>query len=127
VAIRVVFSLLITIIAPLLALWLGKEGDTVLGILIASSGLILYAFQGPLNSALTACERLDYTSVFTLVSQVVVPSIWYENSPNVILEAFAHRTPVVASDLGGMAELVEDGVNGLRFTPGDASSLGVST
>jgi glycosyltransferase involved in cell wall biosynthesis len=39
------------------------------------------------------------------------------------LEAFAHRTPVIASDLGGMAELIEDGVNGLRFIPSDASSL----
>jgi O-antigen/teichoic acid export membrane protein len=71
VAIRVVLSLLITIIAPLSALWLGKEGDTVLGILIASAGLLLYAFQGPLDSALTARERLDYTSIFALVNQLV--------------------------------------------------------
>jgi glycosyltransferase involved in cell wall biosynthesis len=49
--------------------------------------------------------------------------VWYENSPNVILEAFAHHTPVVASDLGGMAELVRDGENGLLFAPGDADSL----
>jgi len=62
-------------------------------------------------------------TLFEAVRQLPVPSVWYENSPNTILEAFSHRTPVVASDLGGMAELVEDGVNGLRFTPGDASSL----
>jgi len=54
---------------------------------------------------------------------IVVPSLWYENSPNVILEAFAHRTPVIASDLGGMAELVRNGVDGLLFTHGDAASL----
>jgi O-antigen/teichoic acid export membrane protein len=71
VAIRVILSLIITIIAPLSALWLGKEGDMVLGVLIASAGLILYAFQGPLSSALTARERLDYTSVFGLVSRLV--------------------------------------------------------
>jgi O-antigen/teichoic acid export membrane protein len=71
IAIRVVLSLLITIIAPLSALWLGKEGDTVLGILIASAGLILYAFQGPLDSALTARERLDCTSIFALINQLV--------------------------------------------------------
>ena len=71
VAIRVILSLIITIIAPLSALWLGKESGTVLGILIASAGLILYAFQGPLDSALTARERLDYTSVFTLINQLV--------------------------------------------------------
>jgi O-antigen/teichoic acid export membrane protein len=43
----------------------------VLGILIASAGLILYAFQGPLGMALTARERLDYISTFTLVNQLV--------------------------------------------------------
>jgi glycosyltransferase involved in cell wall biosynthesis len=52
-----------------------------------------------------------------------VPSVWYENSPNVILEAFAHRTPVIASDLGGMAELVQHDVNGLVFEPGNAKAL----
>jgi len=71
IVIRVLFSSLIMLIAPLSALWLGKESDMVLGILIASAGLILYAFQGPLDSALTARERLDYTSTFTLVNQLV--------------------------------------------------------
>jgi glycosyltransferase involved in cell wall biosynthesis len=54
---------------------------------------------------------------------VVVPSVWYENSPNTILEAFAHHTPVIVSALGGMAELVQDGVNGLHFAPRDPSDL----
>jgi O-antigen/teichoic acid export membrane protein len=71
VAIRVLLSFIITVIAPLSALWLGKEGDTALGIFIASAGLILYAFQGPLDSALTARERLDYTSLFALVNQLI--------------------------------------------------------
>jgi O-antigen/teichoic acid export membrane protein len=71
VAIRVVLSLLITVVAPLSALWLGKENTMVLGILIASAGLIVYAFQGPLGSALTAFERLDYISTFTLVNQLI--------------------------------------------------------
>jgi O-antigen/teichoic acid export membrane protein len=43
----------------------------VVGILIASAGLLLYAFQGPLNSALIARERLDYTSIFAVVNQLV--------------------------------------------------------
>ncbi|MBI3243373.1 MAG: glycosyltransferase family 4 protein [Chloroflexi bacterium] len=54
---------------------------------------------------------------------VVAPSLWYENSPNVILEALAHCTPVLASNLGGMAELVQDGRNGLLFKAGDAGDL----
>ena len=54
---------------------------------------------------------------------LVVPSLWYENSPNVILEAFACGTPVVVSRLGGMTELVSDGVNGLHFEAGNAKDL----
>ncbi len=41
---------------------------------------------------------------------LVVPSLWYENSPTVILEAYAAGTPVIVSALGGMAELVQDGI-----------------
>ncbi len=54
---------------------------------------------------------------------VVVPSVWIENAPFIIREAFAAGAPVVASDLGGMAEMVRDGVNGLLFPPGDVEAL----
>jgi len=54
---------------------------------------------------------------------VVVPSIWYENAPLVILEAFRHRRPVICGDAGGMAELVRDGVDGLHFPIADAEGL----
>jgi glycosyltransferase involved in cell wall biosynthesis len=46
---------------------------------------------------------------------LVVPSRWYENSPNVILEAQAFNVPIVATGLGGMAELVRDEIDGLLF------------
>jgi len=54
---------------------------------------------------------------------VVVPSTWYENSPNAILESFANAVPVIASDLGGMAELVRHEESGLLFRPGNAAGL----
>lgn len=54
---------------------------------------------------------------------VVVPSIWWENSPLVIQEAFMHRRPVICSNIGGMAEKVDDGVNGLHFRAGDPVHL----
>lgn len=46
---------------------------------------------------------------------VVVPSLWWENSPLVIQEAFALGVPVIAADIGGMAEKVRNGIDGLHF------------
>ena len=66
------------------------------------------------------------SGVFQNIDAIVVPSCWYENSPNVILEAFAHRTPVIASDLGALPELVVHEKNGLLFEMGDASQPGRS-
>lgn len=57
------------------------------------------------------------------VDWVVVPSVWWENSPLVIQEAFQQGRPVICSDIGGMAEKVTDGVNGLHFGVGDPASL----
>jgi glycosyltransferase involved in cell wall biosynthesis len=54
---------------------------------------------------------------------LVFPSEWYEGFPRVIVEAFAAGTPVIASRLGSMAELIRDGDNGLLFTPGDPLDL----
>jgi glycosyltransferase involved in cell wall biosynthesis len=54
---------------------------------------------------------------------VVMPSVWWENAPLVIQEAFLHRRPVIASAIGGMAEMVKDGVNGLLVAPNDPSAL----
>lgn len=54
---------------------------------------------------------------------LVVPSVWFENSPLVILEALSARTPLLVGDQGGMAELVEDGVSGFHFRLGDGADL----
>jgi glycosyltransferase involved in cell wall biosynthesis len=52
----------------------------------------------------------------------MVPSTWLETGPLVVLEAFAAGVPVLGSDLGGIAEWVIDGVNGLLFKPADPSA-----
>lgn len=49
------------------------------------------------------------------IDWTVVPSIWWENSPLVIQEALLHRRPPIVSGIGGMAEKVRDGVDGLHF------------
>jgi glycosyltransferase involved in cell wall biosynthesis len=54
---------------------------------------------------------------------LVMPSECYETFGLVIVEAFCQGLPVIVSRLGSMAEIVEDGVTGLHFTPGDAADL----
>ena len=54
---------------------------------------------------------------------LVMPSEWYEGFPMVIREAFACGKPVLASRLGGMAEIVKNGETGYHFEPGDTSDL----
>jgi glycosyltransferase involved in cell wall biosynthesis len=56
------------------------------------------------------------------VDWVVIPSIWWENSPMVIQEAFVAGKPVICSDIGGMAEKVTPGVNGLHVAAGSVVS-----
>lgn len=54
---------------------------------------------------------------------LVLPSLWYENFPRTIVEAYACGLPVIASRLGALPELVEEGVTGLLFEPGSAEDL----
>jgi glycosyltransferase involved in cell wall biosynthesis/GT2 family glycosyltransferase len=62
-------------------------------------------------------------AVLSGIDVLVVPSIWYENSPLAIHEAFQAGIPVLVSDLGGMRDLVVDGEGGLRFAAGDDAAL----
>ncbi len=94
------------------------------------------AGDGPLGPAIRArAEASDQIvwlgqqppgAVLSLLRQarfLIVPSTWYEGFPRTIAEAFACGTPVIASRLGALAEIVADGRTGLHFTPGDAADL----
>jgi glycosyltransferase involved in cell wall biosynthesis len=65
----------------------------------------------------------DLGALMARVGWVVVPSVWWENSPLVIQEAFNHRRPVICSNIGGMAEKVTNGRDGLHFIAGSAADL----
>lgn len=54
---------------------------------------------------------------------MVVPSLWYEGLPVVMLEAMQRARPVICSRIGGLPEVVEDNVTGLLFEPGNAGDL----
>jgi glycosyltransferase involved in cell wall biosynthesis len=70
--------------------------------------------------------RLDKPGTEALLRSaavVAVPSRWYENQPMIVLEAMALGVPVVASDIGGLPELVEPGVTGALVPPDDDDAL----
>jgi glycosyltransferase involved in cell wall biosynthesis len=54
---------------------------------------------------------------------LLVPSLWYEGSPMVMVEALSFGLPIIASRIGGLPEMVRDGRSGLLFEPGDPSAL----
>lgn len=70
-------------------------------------------------------HRNDVTAMMKLADIVVVPSNT-ESSPNVVLEAWAARRPVIASKVGGIPELIQSGINGELVPPGDPSALSVA-
>jgi glycosyltransferase involved in cell wall biosynthesis len=57
------------------------------------------------------------------IDALIVPSIWPENSPVTILESLATGTPVLSSDIGGIPELIQDGVNGFLHKHNEPISL----
>ena len=61
--------------------------------------------------------------ILNRIDILVVPSIWFENSPLTIHEAFLAGVPVITSNLGGMADLVTHQVNGLLFEVGNTDDL----
>jgi glycosyltransferase involved in cell wall biosynthesis len=68
----------------------------------------------------TSAQLADILNGFDILT---VCSRWYENNPTVILEAFKHGLPVVGTNLGGMAELIQHEVNGLVFELNQVSDL----
>lgn len=85
--------------------------------------------EGPLLDGVAGLQALGALSgeaVRGKMSQsvaLILPSIWYENFPRTLVEAFGSGLPVIASRIGALAELVEDGVTGLLFEPGNADDL----
>ena len=67
--------------------------------------------------------REEIRRVHSEVDVLVAPSIWYENTPFVMLEAQAAGIPIVASSLGGLAEIIDEGKSGFLFEPKNPAAL----
>jgi len=88
---------------------LGRSGNT-------RQGVLYFVAKHPAHA------RHARDAVFAELDLLVVPSLWWENSPLTIHEAFQRGVPVLTSDRGGMAELVARG-GGRTFAPGDVDDL----
>jgi len=69
------------------------------------------------------CNRRTVIDTVSRAAFQVVPSEWYEGFPMVIADAYALGTPIIASRIGSLEEIVEEGVTGTRFEAGNAADL----
>jgi glycosyltransferase involved in cell wall biosynthesis len=90
------------------------------------------SYTDQLRNIAASCPRIQFKGAFVrdqlgeILGQfdiVVVPSVWYENSPLVVQEALAAKIPVIATNLGGMSVLVQHEVNGLLFERSNVQDL----
>lgn len=72
---------------------------------------------------LSQVQRAELGRYYATATACVLPSVWSENSPLVAYECLAAGLPMVASRIGGIPELVEDGSAGFTFTPRDPRDL----
>lgn len=85
--------------------------------------------QAELLAGINGVTRLGAISAESVRNEMeraialIIPSIWYENFPRIIVEAFAAGLPVIASKVGALAEIVTDGETGLLFEPGNSRDL----
>ncbi|MBS1502399.1 MAG: glycosyltransferase family 4 protein [Bacteroidetes bacterium] len=113
-----------------------KGMKTLLDAFAGSEYNLIIAGDGPLKKLVqeteNKCPNISYvgvkpnteiTELMKKSSALIFPSIWYEGMPMTLLEAFSTGTPVLASKLGAMENIVIDGYNGLHFESGNADNL----
>ena len=110
-----------------------KGVETILRAWRPGLGTLVVAGTGPEDSRLRAMAppgvvflgAVDGSAVPGLLQRartLLLPSNWYEGQPRVVLEAYAAGVPVLASDVGGLPELVEDGRSGFLLPPTDSEA-----
>lgn len=93
---------------------------------IAGDGPALEAMMSQAPANVEFMGRLGYDDLlgfYKMARMLVVPSVWFEPFGMVAADAMALGLPVVASRIGGLPDVVEDGVTGLLFEPGNAADL----
>lgn len=113
-------------IDTMLSAWRKLAGDFPLW--IAADKTNMAQFSGTVEQS-RSVEWLGWRNETELLDilgkaeMLILPSEWYEGHPRVAVEAFAKGVPIIGSNLGAMAEIIEDGRTGLLFEPGNADDL----
>jgi glycosyltransferase involved in cell wall biosynthesis len=103
------------------------QNDTLMLKIYGSFGL-----EAELRDLARGDQRIQFCGVFSedQISEffnstdlLVVPSLWHENNTMIMREALSHNVPVVVSNVGGMTEMVKNGVNGFTFKVGNSEDL----
>jgi glycosyltransferase involved in cell wall biosynthesis len=102
-----------------------RQWDASLGdLLVAGSGPEEGALKGVARAGVTFLGAVPPSQIPTLLVEaraLLVPSLWYEGAGKVVLEAYAAGVPVLASRIGALPEVVEDGVSGFLLPPQEPS------
>jgi glycosyltransferase involved in cell wall biosynthesis len=114
----------------LLETWRTAAADTLPQLRIIGDGPMHAAVEGFVtahpNSGVEYLGRRTHDEVIAELKRagaLIIPSLWYEAFPHTILEASGCGVPIIASRLGTLPDVIEDGVTGLLFEPGNAVDL----
>lgn len=93
---------------------------------------LLVAGDGPEKSILMGHDNINcighvgkeqVINLLLKAKAIIIPSICYENFPKIVVEAMAYGTPIIASNIGSLAAIIENNFNGFLFEPNNAESL----
>lgn len=107
---------------------LGAARSAGLPVRIAGNGPLRSRLEKDVPANVQLVGLLDRTAVDMFYREarfVVVPSLCFEGFPLVVAESMSHGLPVIASRIGGLPEIVDDGVTGLLFEPGNVEELAI--
>lgn len=104
----------------LLELWEGPE-PVQADLVIASIRPVTRALPG--NVTAMTLSRAQLAHALRQAALCVVPSLWADPAPTVVLESMREGTPVIGSRVGGIPEMVRDGSDGILVAPGDNTAM----
>ncbi len=101
-----------------------KQDNSAILLKVAGTGPLAELLDNQPNvQALGLQSPAEISLLMQQATILIFPSIWYEPFGLVLIEALAHGLPVVASNLGSMPNIIEDGKSGLLFEPANAKDL----